>query len=165
MVHLDVFKKRSYLKQHLPGEAKKSTDGFANDIDGYIASLKRLKYMFGNLSLVAHATIQKVVNGGQIQDYDLKALTEFYYALSSCLNTLTKMNYTADIFSTDVLRQTLRRLPNYLIRKWAEYSFILRKREEPCLIHLEEWLQSRVMAAKDPYIPQDRTRRSGPSHY
>ena len=71
---------------------------------------------------------------------------------SSCLNTLTKMIYTADIYNTDVLHQTLRTLPNYLVRKWSEYSFNIRKREEPSLIHQENWLQARVMAAKDPYV-------------
>ena len=166
MVHkqpyLDVFQKRTYLIQHLVGEPKKAIEGFANDADGYIASLKRLKYFFGNPSLVAQATIQKVINGNQLPEYDLKALTEFYYSLSTCLNTLTKMKYTADIYSTDVLRQTLRRLPNHLLRKWAEYSFTLRQREEPTLIHLEHWLQARVMAAKDPYLPIDKGKRTGP---
>ena len=71
------------------------------------------------------------------------------------------MNYIADIYSTDVLCQTLRMLPNYLIRKWSEYSFHLRKREEPNLIHLENWLQARVMAAKDPYLPNGRDKRTG----
>ena len=66
-------------------------------------------------------------------DSDQKSLAVFFYAVSSCLNTLTKMNFTADIYSTDVLRQTLRRLPNYLVRKWSEYSFNLQKkrRTEP----------------------------------
>ena len=115
--------------------------------------------MFGNQSLVAQATIQKGTSGGQISDYDNKALTEFYYSVSACLNTLIKMNYTADIYSTDVLRQTLRRLPPNLLRKWSEYSYVLRKTQEPTLIHLENWLQARVMAAKDPYLPKDRGRR------
>ena len=163
MVHkqpyLDVFQKHTYLIQHLTGEPRKATDGFPNSADGYIATLKRLKYMFGNQSLVAQATIQKGTSGGQISDYDNKALTEFYYSVSACLNTLIKMNYTADIYSTDVLRQTLRRLPPNLLRKWSEYSYVLRKTQEPTLIHLENWLQARVMAAKDPYLPKDRGRR------
>ena len=64
MVHkqpyLDVFQKHTYLSQHLTGEPKRAIDGFSNDADGYIAALKRLKYMFGNPSLVAQATIRKV---------------------------------------------------------------------------------------------------------
>ena len=159
--YLDVFQKLTYLMQHLIGEPTKAVDGFAKDVHGYISSLKQIKYIFGNPCVVAQATIQKVTHGGQISDTDQKSLTDFYYAVSSCLNTLTKMNYTADIYSTDVLRQTLRKLPNYLIRKLSEYSFHLWKREEPKLIHLENWLQARVMSAKDPYLPNDRGKRTG----
>ncbi|XP_066933479.1 uncharacterized protein [Clytia hemisphaerica] len=166
MVHnqpyLDIFQKRTYLNQHLVGEPKKAIEGFASDTDGYIASLKRLKYMFGNPSLVAQATIRKVVTGNQIPEHDSRSLTQFYYALSTCINTLVKMKYTADIHSTDVLRQILKRLPNHLLRKWSEYSLILRQKAEPNLIHLEQWLQARVMASKDPNLPTDRSNRNGP---
>ena len=56
MVHkqpfLDVFQKRTYLIQHLKGEPLKAIEGFDNDAQGYVLSLKRLKYMFGNHTLV-----------------------------------------------------------------------------------------------------------------
>ena len=88
--------------QHLVGEPRK--EDFANDVYGYISSLKRLKYMFCNPCIVAQATIQKVTNGGggggQITYFDHRSLTDFYYTVSSYLNTLMKMNYTADIYST-----------------------------------------------------------------
>ena len=127
MVHkqpfLDVFQKRTYLIQHLKGEPLKAIEGFDNDAQGYVLSLKRLKYMFGNRTLVAQATIRKLVTGKQIAEGDTKGLTNYYYSLSTCLNTLSKMHYDADIHSTDVLRQALARLPNWLLRKWSEYSF------------------------------------------
>ena len=90
-----------------------------------------------------------------IAEGDTKGLTNYYYSLSTCLNTLSKMHYNADIHSTDVLRQALARLPNWLLRKWSEYSFHIRRREEPTLRHLERWLQDRVLAIKDPYLPSN----------
>ena len=161
---LDAFQKRTYLIQHLKGEALKSVEGFANDDEGYVRSLKRLKYMFGNRALVADATIRKITSGRQVPDYDSKALSDFYYSVSSCINTLRKMNYQSDIYSSHVLRQTLARLPSKLHQKWSEYSLRIRKREEPNLIHLDNWLQERVMASKDPYLPQNKIKRVSNLH-
>ncbi|XP_066934903.1 uncharacterized protein [Clytia hemisphaerica] len=159
MVHrqpyLDSFQKRTYLVQHLTGEPLRAVGGYPNDSQGYIDSLQRLKYMFGNPSIVAQATIKKVTNGSQLSD-DAETMTDFYYSLSECVNTLKKMNYIADIHSTSVLRQTLRRLPDRYLHKWAEHSFRIRKKEEPNLCHVERWLQDRIMAAKDPYLPSPK---------
>ena len=164
MVHkqpyLDSFQKHIYLTQHLKAEPAKAVAGYSNDSEGYVNTLKRLKYMFGDPALVAHATIQKVVSGKQLANDDPNSLKEFYYSLSACLNTLRKMNYTADIYSTDVLRQTLARLPSKLLQKWSEYSFKLRQKEQPSLINLEKWLQDRVMASKDPLLPSLKTNKS-----
>jgi len=146
--YLDSFQKRSYLLQNLKGEPLKAVKGYDNSCEGYILSLKRLKYMFGNRSLVAQATIRKLTSEKQIADHNTKGLANFYYVVSHCANTLKKMCYDADIYSTDVLR-----LSTALLRKWSEYSFKLRKVEEPSLFHLERWLQDRIMAMKDPLSP------------
>ena len=54
----------------------------------------------------------------------------------------------------DVLFQVLKLLPPRLTGKWREYSrFIQRTVNHPSLIHLEAWLQERLMAMKDPYTP------------
>ena len=161
---LDAFQKGTYLFQHLKGEALKSVEGFSNNNEGYVSSLKRLKYMFGNHALVAEATIRKITSGKQIPDSDPKALTDFYYSVSSCINTLRKMNYQSDIYSSHVLRQTLARLPERLLPRWSEHSLRIRKKEEPNLIHLDSWLQERVMASKDPYLPQSRGKKISTLH-
>lgn len=157
MVHdqsyLTVNQKKTYLMQHTEGEAKKSISGFGNDWYGYVMSLKRLKYVFGQRIQVAQSILQKVTKGKQFENNDVTGITEFYYGISNCINTLSRMCYTSDLYSSDVLRQVLRRLPHYLKQKWVEYSFRLRKTQEPSLIHLESWLQDRVMALKDPYCP------------
>ena len=154
--YLDSFQKHTYLKQHLKGEPLKSVEGFSNDDQGYINTLKTLKYLFGNKVVVAQSVIQKITKHKQVPESDTKALANFYFEISTCLNTLLKMNYVADIYSTDLLRQTLSKLPLYLQRKWSEYSLMLRKRGEPNLYHLEKWLQDRVMAARDPYLCSDK---------
>ena len=157
--YLDSFQKRTYLTQHLKGEALKSVEGFSNDNQGYVYSLQKLKYLFGNKIVVAQSVIRKITKGRQVPEYDSKALANFYFEIAACLNTLVKMNYVADIYSTDLLRQTLSKLPVYLQRKWSEYSLSLRRREEPNLYHLEKWLQDRVMAARDPYLTNDNYKR------
>ena len=53
--------------------------------------------MFGNRALVAEATIRKITSGRQVPDWDPKALSEFCYSVSSCINSLRKMNYESDI--------------------------------------------------------------------
>ena len=157
--YLDSFQKRTYLTQHLKGEALKSVEGFSNDNQGYVSSLQKLKYLFGNKVVVAQSVIRKITKGRQVPEDDSKALANFYFEIAACLNTLEKMNYLADIYSTDLLRQTLSKLPVYLQRKWSEYSLSLRKREEPNLYHLEKWLQDRVMAARDPYLTNDKYKK------
>ena len=37
--------------------------------------------------------------------------------------------------------------------KWAEHSLIIRRKEEPNLTHLNEWLQIRVLAMKEACLP------------
>lgn len=159
MVHkqpfLDPFQKHAHLIQNLHGEPLKAVSGFDSNYEGYVQSLQRLKYMFGNRSLVAQATIRKLVAGKQLENDDIKGLNDYYYTLSHCMNTLKKMKYYADMYSSDVLRQALKRLPPYLLRKWGEYCLVLRRREEPSLQHLEIWLQDRVMAARDPNLPTE----------
>ena len=163
MVHkqpfLDSFQKHAHLIQNLRGEPLKAVRGFNSNYEGYVQSLQRLKYMFGNRSLVAQATIQRLVSGKQLENNDVKGLNDYYYTLSHCMNTLKKMRYYADMYSSDVLRQALKRLPPYLLRRWGEYCLILRRREEPSLEHLEIWLQDRVMAAKDPNLPIEKSNK------
>ncbi|XP_066933420.1 uncharacterized protein [Clytia hemisphaerica] len=162
--YLDSFQKHTYLSQHLKGEALKSIEGFTNDDQGYVSSLKKLKYLFGNKVVVAQSVIQRITKRKQVHDSDPKALANLYFEISTCLNTLLKMNCVADIYSTNLLRQTLSKLPVYLQRKWSEYSLVLRRNQEPNLYHLEKLLQDRVMAARDPYLNNDGYKKLSNMH-
>ena len=160
--YLTDTQKMAYLIQHLEGEAKCACQGFTNDWLGYVMALKRLKYMFGQKSRVAQAHIDKVTRGRSIQNDDVPGLVQFYYTLSDCIVKLRQLNYVSDMYSSDVLRQAVRRLPTRLHNKWAEQCFRLRRHEEPTIIFLESWLQNRILASKEgslPNWPDERPRK------
>ena len=138
--YLDDNQRHIYLLQHLTGKAKCPVQGFADDVQGCVRSPKRLKLMFGRWSRIAQATLSKVTRGKQIQDSDHNGLVEFFFTISDCLVTIRMLNYASDLYSVDILRQAVRRLPRRLHNKWAEFSLRIRSRnEEPNLIHLESW--------------------------
>ena len=152
--YLSTLQRCVYLHQAVRGEVKRSIQGFRNDFEGYVMALKRIKYMFGQRSRIAESVIGKVVNYRPINNRDQDSLTEFYYTLSDCLVTLRKLNYVSDLYSTDILRQACTKLPQYLLHKWADYCLLLRRNCEPNLTHLEGWLQERILASKDSYLPR-----------
>ena len=155
--HNDVYLKNSqklhYLQQHVSGIAKRAILGFSNDERGYILSLKRLKYEFGEKSRIAVAHLTKVTKGKQIPNDDDKDLIEFYYSLSDCIITLRQSNYESDIDSTGTLRRTIRRLPNKFHSRWGEHCLSLRCVREPTLVNMEAWLHDRIEASTNPYLP------------
>ena len=65
---LDSFQKRTYLTHHLKGEALKSVEGFGNENQGYVFSLQKLKYLFGNKVVVAQSVIRKISK--EVPEYD-----------------------------------------------------------------------------------------------
>ena len=97
----------TYLLQHLEGEAKRAVQCFSNDKVGYIMALKRLKYMFGQKPRICQAYIQKMIRGKQIGNDDNKTLMEYYYTISDCIVALSQLNYTTDLFSSDILQQVI----------------------------------------------------------
>ena len=115
-------------------------------------SLKRLKYKFGEKSRIAEAHLTKVTKSKQIaNDYD-KGLIEFYYSLSNCIITLCQLNYKSDIYSTDTLRQTIRRLPSKFYSRWGKHCLSLRRVREPTLLDMEALLHDRIEVSTDPYL-------------
>ena len=77
------------LLQHLTGQPKRAVKQFGNDSRGYILSLKRLKYLFGQKSKIAAATLQLVTKGKSFESNDVEGLMEFYYTVSDCLSGST----------------------------------------------------------------------------
>ena len=110
--YLNKSQKLHYLQQHVTGETRRAIHGLSTDKRGYVLSLKRLKYTFGQRSRIAQAHLSKITRVKEIIKDDDKGLLEFYYTISDCLITLHQLNYKSDTNSTDVLRQAIRRLPS-----------------------------------------------------
>ena len=92
MVHLPAYlsdsQRKTYLIQHLGGKAKRAVMAYKNDWRGYVLALKRLKYLFGQRSEIAEETLKKVTEGKTIDSGDQGALSEFYFSVNDCLETL-----------------------------------------------------------------------------
>ena len=80
--------------------------------------------MFGQRSAIARAVLLNVTRGRSIEDHDPEGLSDFYYTVSECLTTLNQLNYASDLYSTDTLLQAVKRLPQRLVNKWADYGLI-----------------------------------------
>ena len=96
--------------------------------------------------------ITGMIRGKQIGNDD-KTFMEYYYTISDCVVALSQLIYTSDLFTSDILRQVIRRLPPKFHGKWAEFCFTLRRVKEPTLVDFENWLQDRILAFKEAYLP------------
>ena len=153
--YLTNITRSSLLRQHLLGEAKQSVRAFSQDWEGYVLSLKKLKFLFGQRSQIARAVLTSITKGNAIKEDDSRALSQFYYDVSDCLTTLKQLNYASDLYSSDTLLQVVKRLPRHLINKWADHGLFLRQRaQDPNLLHFEVWLQNRVLAQKEACVTE-----------
>ena len=152
--YLTILRKSTLLLQHLEGEAKRSVQGYPNDANGYVLSLKRLKFLFGQKNKIAQAVLMKVTQGKEIQGDDDAGLSELYYSISDCLVTLKQLNHASDMYSSDTLRQVVLRLPQRMRNKWGEVQLRIRQNgQDPSLVDFESWLQMRVLARRENYQP------------
>ena len=66
------------------------------------------------------------------------------------------------MYSRDILRQAEE--ITWKITSWAEFCLKIRERnEEPNLLHMESWVQTRALAQKDAYLPQNNQRANSRS--
>ena len=128
-------------------------------------SLKRLKFIFGQRPRIAQAHLSKVTRGKPTGNDDDAGLLEYYYTISDCLVTLKQLNYQSDLYSTDILRQAIRRLPSKFHVKWGEYCLKFGEYSEPNLLNLEKWLNERVLASRNLYLPQKQIRKGDKPEY
>ena len=164
LVHKQAFipvsVKLIYLHDFVEGEPMSAIRGFPDTWSGYVLSLKTLKFLFGQRTNIAQATLGKVIRCKPIQDDDEAGLSEFYYAVNECLVTLKLLNYASDINSSDTLRQTAGKLPINLQRKWAERCWKIRKTDEPNMIHFQSWLRDCVQARREACWPNQQRKKT-----
>ena len=159
--YLNDVQHKTYLLQHLKGEAKRAVRGFTNDSKGYVLALKQLKFLFGQKSKIAQAVLAKVTQGKVLDSNDQAGLSEFYFTISDCLVMLDQLRYDSDLYSSDTLRQATKRLPVNMHTKWAEHSLKIRRGgSEPNLVHLGDWLQARMLAQKE--LPERPKKKDPP---
>ena len=80
--YLNVLRKSALLLQHLKGEPKTSVQGYPNNASGYVSSLKRLKFLFGQKGKIAQATIMNITQGKEVPDHNASALSDLYYLIA-----------------------------------------------------------------------------------
>ena len=153
-------RKLIYLHDFLEGEPMSAIRGFPDNWSGYVLSLKTLKFMFGQRTNIAQATLGKVIRCKQIQDEDDAGLNEFFYTVNECIVTLRQLNYASDINSSDTLRQAAGKLPIHLQRKWAEQCWKIRKSDEPNMLHFQSWLRDCVLARKEACWPSQQRKKT-----
>ena len=104
MVHTPAYlndvQRKTYLLQHLKGEAKRAVRGFTNDSKGYVLALKQLKFLFGQKSKIAQAVLAKVTQGKVLEPNEQAGLSEFYFTISDCLVMLDQLRYDSDLYSS-----------------------------------------------------------------
>ncbi len=169
LVHNQPFltdiQRSTQLLQRLKGEAKQAVRAYSQDWAGYVRSLQRIKFLFGQRSQIARAVLTSITKGNAIPDDDPGALSQFYYDVSDCLTTLEQLNYASDLYSSDTLLQAVKRLPRRLVNKWADYGLSLRQRsQEPSLLYFENWLQARVLAQREACVTEFVSAKSSRKH-
>ena len=105
---LSGVQRATQLAQRLRGEAKQAVNSFSIDWFGYVSSLKKLKFLFGQRSAIARSVLLKVTRGNSIQDNDADGIANFYYSVSNCVTTLSKLNYASELYSTGTLLQAVK---------------------------------------------------------
>ena len=151
--YLGSNRKFIYLMQHIEEEAKRALKVFSTNKEGYILTLRGMKYVFGQRPQISQAHISKLAHEKPISNEDEKSILEYYYTTFDCIMDLKQLNCIYDLHSTDVLCQTIRRLLSKYHSSWVEYFFSLRRYKEPSLSDLDLWLSERILAAIEAYLP------------
>ena len=77
--YLTDIKRSTLLLDRLKGDAKQAVEGFSQDWAGYVMSLKKIKFLFGQRSPIARSVLTSIVKQKPVQDDDPEALSQFYY--------------------------------------------------------------------------------------
>ena len=87
--------KLNYLIQFCTGRARESIENcvMLESKEGYIKAREILHSRFGQAHVIARVCIDKIVNGPVVKPYDIEALTQLHSDMTTCLMTLSSMNY------------------------------------------------------------------------
>ena len=116
-----------------------------------------LEDRFGQPANVAAACIANLIKGPKLQNQDYAGLRNFAEQLESAAKKLSG-NFELEASTNTNLRQIIRRLPGYLINKWADVSFSIRESgRDPRLGHLAEFVKRQAAIKNEPgFVSADR---------
>ena len=106
------------LKMHVSGDAERAISGLGSKGIMYATALRTIKEQFGQPSVIARALVNNLTKREKIGRSDRKKLRELPIDLMTCMATLKRIRYTADINANENLRKIVMRLPDHMIEKW-----------------------------------------------
>ena len=149
--HLTDDMRMIQLKMHVSGDADRAISGLGSKGIMYVTALRTIKEQFGQPSVIARALVNNLTKGEKIGRSDRRKLREFSIDLMTCLATLKRIGYTADVNANENLRKIVMRLPDHMIEKWRVFVADIREKDQtPTVNHISEFVRKRVKAEFDP---------------
>ena len=136
----------AHLQASVSGQAREAVSGMLYDGNLYQHALKTLQQRFGQSSEVIRVHLDSVFSAQPPRENDTASLTTFQSALHCAVTLMKSQGYQSDLTSTENLRRTVIKLPQYLRRKWTN-RVIKPRPKQPSLLDLDTWLLTQVQAA------------------
>ena len=136
----------AHLQAAVTGQAQQAISGMLYDGNLYQHALKTLQDRFGQSQDVIREHLSRIFSAESPREDDAASLETFQAVLHCAVTLMRAQGYDADLYSTENLRRTLIKLPQYLRRKWADLVLKIKPRN-PSLVDLDTWLLTQVQAA------------------
>ena len=140
----------AHLQAAVAGQAQQAIAGMLYDGNLYQHALRTLQDRFGQSQDVIGEHLNSIFSAEPPQEDDSTSLENFQAALHCAVSLMQAQGYEADLYSTENLRRTVIKLPQYLRRKWANLVLKLKPRN-PSLVDLDAWLLKQVQAERQTY--------------
>ena len=137
----------AHLQAAVTGPAKQAISGMLYDGDLYTHALKTLQDRFGQSRDIVRVHLDGMFSAQPPQENDAASLEAFQSTLHCAVTFLKTQGYEGDIVSTENLRRTVAKLPQYLRRKWADFE-LEQKPRELSLMDMDAWLLKQAQAAR-----------------
>ena len=109
-----------------------------------------LEDRYGQPATVAAACIENLTNGPKLPNTDYTGLRDFAEQLESASKKLVG-SYELEASTMTNLKQIVRRLPGYLVNKWADTSYAIREKgAAPKLSDLAKFVKRQAAIKNDP---------------
>ena len=107
----------AHLQAAVTGQAQQAISGMLYDGNLYQHALKTLQDRFGQSQDVIREHLSRIFSAESPREDDAASLETFQAVLHCAVTLMRAQGYDADLYSTENLRRTLIKLPQYLRRK------------------------------------------------